>query len=590
MRPAAEPSATAGRVALALAALGVLLAAADTYVVVLALPEIMLDVGLDAEQLQRAAPIVSAFLLGYVAALPLAGRLSDLHGRRPVLVGCLVLLAVGSLVTAAAPDLVAVVIGRFLQGAGGGGLVPATLALVADLWPPQRRGVPLGVVGAVQELGAVVGPLLGALVLEVADWRAIFWLTLVLALALASGLRVGTDGSARPLDRLGLSVAVGGLVALGLALAAPTTLSEDVTAGALYVPLFGGTPYATPLALAAIAAAAVLLGRGLTARHPLVDLRRVPGSARAADLAGAALLGLALGTVVLTFASADPEVEVLSPAGPWLLLLGAGALAGFVVRQRRTDHPLVPAETVRPRAAWGALAVSVLVGAALVVALVDVPVYARAVLEDESQLDAALVLLRLLAALPVGAVAGGWLLRRAGYAVTAALGLALATLALALMSRWDAQALASTGSTLTLAAAGLGFGLAVAPVNAALLGATPSPVHGIASALVVVARTVGMIVGLSALSAYGVRRFHAEAALVLPPAQLCPDSPAACPAYVSALRDAALTQLQTTFGGAAACLAVATVLAAWLLRAPRTRGERARRATWSPPRSLGAGQ
>lgn len=570
MHPAAELSATAGRVALALAGLGVLLAAADTYVVVLALPEIMLDVGLDAEQLQRAAPIVSAFLLGYVAALPLAGRLSDLHGRRPVLVGCLVLLAVGSLVTAAAPDLVAVVIGRFLQGAGGGGLVPATLALVADLWPPQRRGVPLGVVGAVQELGAVVGPLLGALVLELADWRAIFWLTLVLALALASGLRLGPGRSARPLDLLGMGVAVVGLAALGLALAAPAALSEDVTAGALYVPLAGGTPYATPLALATMAAAAVLLARGLTARHPLVDLRQAPGSARAADLPGAALLGVALGSVVLTFASSDPEVEVLSPAGPWLLLGGAAALAAFVVRQRRIDHPLVPAEAVRPRAAWGAHAVSVLVGAGLVVALVDVPVYARAVLEDESQLDAALVLLRLLAALPVGAVAGGWLLRRAGCAATAAGGLALATLALVLMSRWDAEALASSGSGLTLAAAGFGFGLAVAPVNAALLGATPSPVHGIASALVVVARTVGMIVGLSALSAYGVRRFHAEAALVAPPAQLCPDSPAACPAYVTALRDAALTQLQTTFGGAAACLAVATGLAAWLLRAPRT--------------------
>ena len=53
--------------------------------------------------------------------------------------------------------------------------MPATLAIVAQLWPADRRGVPLGVVGAVQELGSVLGPVLGALVLVVAEWRAIFW-------------------------------------------------------------------------------------------------------------------------------------------------------------------------------------------------------------------------------------------------------------------------------------------------------------------------------------------------------------------------------------------------------------------------------
>ena len=125
-------------------------------------------VGLAVDELQRAAPIVSGFLLGYVAVLPLIGRIADLRGRVPVLVGSLVVFALGSLVTAAAYDLPSMVIGRFLQGVGGGGLVPATLALVADLYPPARRGVPLGVVGAVQELGSVLGPLYGALVLAVA--------------------------------------------------------------------------------------------------------------------------------------------------------------------------------------------------------------------------------------------------------------------------------------------------------------------------------------------------------------------------------------------------------------------------------------
>src|SRR4051794_3119279 len=82
-------------------------------------------VGLSADQLQRAAPIISGFLLGYVAALPLVGRIADIRGRLPVLAGSLVLFSLGSLVTAAAYDLPSVVAGRVLQGIGGGGLLPA---------------------------------------------------------------------------------------------------------------------------------------------------------------------------------------------------------------------------------------------------------------------------------------------------------------------------------------------------------------------------------------------------------------------------------------------------------------------------------
>src|SRR6187549_1625939 len=173
---------------LGLASVAVAFAAADTYVVVLALPDMMAGAGVPIEELQRAAPIVSGFLLGYVAMLPLIGRIADLRGRLPVLTAALVVFAVGSLVTALAYDLPSMVTGRFLQGVGGGGLVPATLALVADLYPAERRGVPLGVVGAVQELGSVLGPLYGALVLAVGDWRDIFWLNLAVGLLLMLAL------------------------------------------------------------------------------------------------------------------------------------------------------------------------------------------------------------------------------------------------------------------------------------------------------------------------------------------------------------------------------------------------------------------
>ena len=82
--------------------MAVALAAADTYVVVLALTDMMRGVGVGIDSLQRATPIVSGFLLGYVAVLPLVGRLADLVDRRRVLLGCLAVFVVGSMVTALA--------------------------------------------------------------------------------------------------------------------------------------------------------------------------------------------------------------------------------------------------------------------------------------------------------------------------------------------------------------------------------------------------------------------------------------------------------------------------------------------------------
>ena len=178
----------AARLLLALAAVAVAFAAADTYVVVLALPDMMAGVGLPVDQLQRAAPIVSGFLLGYVAMLPLIGRIADLRGRVPVLVGVARRLRARLAGHRRWPTTCrSMVTGRFLQGVGGGGLVPATLALVADLYPPERRGVPLGVVSARSRSSAASSARCTARwCWPSADWRAIFWINLAVGLVLAA--------------------------------------------------------------------------------------------------------------------------------------------------------------------------------------------------------------------------------------------------------------------------------------------------------------------------------------------------------------------------------------------------------------------
>ena len=127
----------------------------------------------------------------------------------------------------------------------------------------------------------------------------------------------------------------------------------------------------------------------------------------------------------------------------------------------------MPRGLVRGRLVW-ALVVSLLVGVALVAVVVDVPLLAH-VVEGATQTEAALVLVRFLLAVPVGALAGGWALRRLGNGVVAGGGLALTTVGLAAMSTWGRSSLDHLPATLVLALAGLGIGLALAPVNDAAL-------------------------------------------------------------------------------------------------------------------------
>ena len=563
---------TAPRVLLGLAAVAIMFAAADTYVVVLALPDMMTTVGLDIDRLQRAAPIVSGFLLGYVAVLPLIGRISDLRGRVPVLLGSLIVFAIGSIITAAAYDLPSIVTGRLIQGIGGGGLIPPTLALVADLWPPAKRGLPLGIVGAVQELGSVLGPLYGAVVLSFGSWRDIFWLNCAVGLVLAAAMvrmrNVDEQAPERPgrFDAVGLVLAVLTLVGLTLVMLEPEVLVTGVTSGLAFLPVVGESRWLTPVALATFGLAAAFILRQAAARRPLLAWRDWADLGRETDLRGALMLTVGLGAVIVAFASAEPESAAISPSAPWLLPLAALAFAGFWWRQRTAPRPLVPRGALSSRPAWGALVVSFFIGASLIAALVDIPFFARLTVHRDSQLDAALVLLRFLIALPVGAVLGGWLLRRVPAHVLTAVAMLLSAIAFAHMATWDAESLKHQSETFSLVLGGLGFGLAIAPVNAALLEHTEGPVHGVASALLIVARMVGMLLGISALTTIGLHAFYDASAQIPPAAELCDGAATACQAYRDALRDAGIAQLHAVFVGAAVCAAAAAALALGLLR------------------------
>nr|WP_140010422.1 MFS transporter [Nocardioides plantarum] len=548
-------------------------AAIDTYVVVLALPDMMASVDIAVDELQRAAPIISGFLLGYVAMLPLIGRIADLRGPVPVLAASLLAFATGSVVTAISYDLPSMVLGRFLQGVGGGGLVPATMALVAATYPIERRGLPLGLVSAVQELGAVLGPLFGAAVLSFTTWRGIFAINAAAGVALWALVRVlrrrdGADtdeqrvavpaGPAGRPDLLGALALVVAVAAALLTISPPQALYTDLTYGELFVPVIsGGGRWWEPMGLVAVGAFVVLCARCLLARRPLLDVRSWGRSLAEADLAGAAYLAAVLGGIVLAFATADPEVSVFSAQGPYFLVGSGLALVALVLHLRRTPDPIVPRGTLSSRPAWGSLVVSLLVGWALIAALVDVPLFARTAEKGYGQLDAALVLLRFLVALPVGAVVGGLLVRRLPAGAITAVGMTAVSASFWAMSHWDQSSLDSwASSSWPLVLGGLGFGLALAPVNAAMLASTRDDAHGLASALVVVARMVGMLIGISVLTTYGLAQLYAARR----------DDPSL------KVRALGLLQEQSVFEGAAVVALVAAVLALVLLRGAPTRG------------------
>jgi hypothetical protein len=300
-----------------------------------------------------------------------------------------------------------------------------------------------------------------------------------------------------------------------------------------------------------------------------VALRRLPGVLAQSDVPGALVLAGVLACIVVLFATADPSTEVVASSAPVLAPVAVVLAIAFMLRQRRTEAPLIPPGAFAARPAWGSLVVNLAVGSALMAALIDVPLFARATVDPNSEVAAALVLLRFLVAVPIGAVAGGALCRNRSLApVVASAGMVLATLSFLAMTRWSASSLGGgpRPSDIALVVCGLGFGLAIAPVNVAILGAVDPGVHALASAVAVVARTIGMLAGLSALTALALHRFYRAEARIGSPLVLCPKSPNSCPAYDTATTNALIAELHTIFAGAAVCAAIAAVLAAYLLR------------------------
>ena len=131
--------------------------------------------------------VITAFILAATITMPIYGKLSDLLGRKPLLIAAITIFVAGSIVGALAPDMTTLIIARAIQGLGGGGLMILSQAAIADVIPARDRGKYMGIMGAVFAVSSVAGPLLGGWFTEGPGWRWAFWINLPLgALALVA--------------------------------------------------------------------------------------------------------------------------------------------------------------------------------------------------------------------------------------------------------------------------------------------------------------------------------------------------------------------------------------------------------------------
>ena len=199
--------------------LTIFLGALDQTIVATALPTI----GRHFNNLDDLAWVVTAYLITGTAVTPLYGKMSDIYGRRVMMLTAIGIFVVGSIACALAPSMPALVVARALQGLGGGGLMALAQTIIADIVSPRERGRYQGYIGAVFAVSSVGGPVLGGFLTEHLDWSLIFWINLPLglvALGMTSNVLklVPFHPRKHQLDLLGAGLMMMAAVALLLAL------------------------------------------------------------------------------------------------------------------------------------------------------------------------------------------------------------------------------------------------------------------------------------------------------------------------------------------------------------------------------------
>lgn len=320
------------------------LAAIEGTIVATAMPSIVASVG----GFEYYAWVFAAFLLAQATSTPLYGRLSDMYGRKPVLMVGIVIFLLASLLCGLATTMPVLVAFRLLQGFGAGAIYPTVSTLVGDLYEVRERGRAQGYLSSVWGVSAVAGPLLGGALVERAHWAWVFWFNIPFGLSALAGLGLflheTVERGERRLDLVSamqMFVAIGSLLLLtqGPSWGSAASLALGLVAlvvGALFVrrqvrssaPLVGVDLWRDPLIMLADVAtfAGGMLMIGLITYSPTY-VQGVMGYSP--TVAGLALTAMSLGWPLASFVAG----RLVAPLGPALVARiggGAAACGGFL--------------------------------------------------------------------------------------------------------------------------------------------------------------------------------------------------------------------------------------------------------------------
>ena len=445
--------------------IGVFVAADDQTVIVTVLPQIMLDMEVQVTELSHASWTITGYLLGYLAAMPLVGRMSDVWGHRRLYVISMLAFIVGSIAVALTQSINWLIFVRVFQAIGAGALVPISIAIAGDLFPPGKRALPLGIIGASAEAGGVIGPLWGGIIIRYLDWQWVFWINL-------------------------------------------------------------------PLGILTLALVFLLL-------------RPSPRFSTRVDVIG----GILIATILSLTTLALSRIDSLDWLMGMLLVGSASSLYLFLRRQRSQTDPLLPPSMFRGFAFSAANVTHLFVGAGLIIGMVTVPLMANTVME-RTPLEGGLWLMRMTAAIPVGAILGGLLSQKIDIRIPAVVGLVIAAVGYWLISGWTVD-IAEPNLTLHLAITGFGFGLLIVPIALAGTETVGESIRATAASMVTAMRIVGMTLGLAALTAWGTSRFDLLVADIRLPfaavGETAAESQERVGQFNSQLQDAGMTLFQEFF-------------------------------------------
>ncbi len=480
--------------ALFIVSLPVFIGALDLTIISAVLPEVIISLDLPVkEYLDQASWAVNGYLIAYALSMTFTGRLSDLFGRRVIYIACLLVFIAGSyLVTIydnttinkwiidfhyevlnrepprlAEQHLYLVIFGRVVQAFGAGAMVPVTIALAGDLFPAHRRARPIGLIGAVDTLGWVLGHLYGGVMVRF----------------------FGAHGD-RIVDAFG---------GAGITIAKPSWETLFILN--------------IPLSLLALAGAWWAL-QSLPRPH-----HRGRFDVLGTLLISAALvfLNLALGTSPETAGSASSFEELrgnTTSYAAYFLIAAAAAFVLFILVETRVRSPLIRIKLFASRNFSVSSLTNFLVGFCLAIGLVSAPLLVNFRADTPATEDiqhaahiAGILLSGLTIPMALVAIPGGWLSDRFGYRVPTVGGLALACVGFLLTGltwEYDTPYLLM-GAEMVLI--GVGLGLTISPIGTAALNDVDEHERGVASALVLILRLVGMTIAISGLTTYALERF-----------------------------------------------------------------------------------